>query len=196
MDRTAQVKRKTSETDIKLSLKLGSIEESKIDSSSGFFNHMLTAAGKHGRIFLDIVCKGDNEVDDHHSIEDIGICLGKAFRKALGDKAGINRFGFASIPMDDALCQVSVDLSGRAFYSYNGIELKGNIKEYCEELTPEFLFAFAINAKINLHVNLISGNNRHHIHEAIFKALGVALYKAYSFDNLLGKEILSTKGTI
>lgn len=196
MVRKSEIKRKTSETDIKLSIQISSVEKSKIDTGVPFFDHMLSAMAKHGRMCLNITCKGDTEVDDHHSVEDIGICLGKALKEALGDKAGIARFGFSSIPMDDSLSQVSIDLSGRAFYNYEGVELTGYIGKYNEELTNEFLYALATNAEMNLHVNLITGKNRHHIHESIFKSLGVALYHACSFDKLLGDQVLSTKGTI
>ncbi len=196
MDRKSQIKRKTQETDIVLKLKLDSIEKSIINSGEPFFDHMLNSMSKHGRFFLDLQCIGDNEIDDHHSIEDVGICLGKAFKKALGDIAGCKRFGDAIIPMDDALAMVAIDLSGRPHFRYSGQELQGYIGRFSEELTIECLKSFAFNAGINLHVTLFHGENRHHIHESIFKAFGIALYKACSIDPFLKNEVQSTKGVV
>ncbi|MFC1669985.1 imidazoleglycerol-phosphate dehydratase HisB [Spirochaetota bacterium] len=196
MKRKSKNERTTNETDIKIELELASLEKSVIDSGVPFFDHMLNSMSKHGRFYLNLECNGDVQVDDHHTVEDIGIAFGKAFKKALGNKEGIKRFGDATIPMDDALAMVAVDLSGRAHYKYSGPELKGYIKKYSEELTTEFLRAFAIKGEINLHVVLMHGDNSHHIHESIFKALGVALYKAVSIDPFLNGEVLSTKGMI
>lgn len=196
MSRTGTVKRKTAETDISLVLSLDSNEQSIINSSVPFFDHMLNSMSKHGRFHINLKCNGDNQIDDHHSVEDIGICLGKALKEALGDKAGIKRFGYAAIPMDDALTSVTIDISGRAFYKYTGSDLKGYIKSYSEELTTEFLRSFADNAEITLHVEQKYGSNRHHIHESIFKAVGIALRDACSIDNTLAGTIPSTKGTI
>jgi imidazoleglycerol-phosphate dehydratase len=197
MIRKAAYSRKTKETDIEIAVELavagGAI---KIDSGVPFFDHMLSSFARHGRFAIDLRCKGDTQVDDHHTVEDVGICLGFAIREALGEKKGITRFGDAVIPMDDALAMAAVDLSGRAYFSYSGTELRGYIARYSEELTMEFLNALASNAGMNLHVHVMSGQNRHHIHEAIFKALGLALYKAVAIDPLLGEDILSTKGTI
>jgi imidazoleglycerol-phosphate dehydratase len=196
MERKAIVTRTTKETDISISLELDSVQESNIKSGIPFLDHMLHAVAKHGRIYLELCCKGDYEIDDHHSVEDIGIVLGKALKKALGTKAGIQRFGFSSIPMDDALCQVSLDLSGRPYFVYTGEDLKGYINQYSEELTREFFYAVAVHAEMNLHINLLYGTNRHHIHEALYKAFGVALYRAFSYDDILEGKIPSTKGTI
>ena len=196
MIREAEIRRKTSETDIALKLILCSIEKSRISSGIPFFDHMLSSMARHGRLFIDLQCKGDYEIDGHHTIEDIGICFGKALKRALGDKSGIMRFVDAIIPMDDALTLAAVDLSGRSYFKYKGTDLKGYINGYGEELTREFLCSFASNAEINIHLNVLYGGNRHHIHESIFKAFGVALYKAYSPDHLLGGQIPSTKGTI
>ncbi len=196
MERKSEIKRKTSETDIILKLVLDSFKKSKINSGESFFDHMLNSMSKHGRFFLDLQCKGDYEIDDHHSIEDVGICLGKALKKALGDIAGCRRFGDATIPMDDALAMVAIDLSGRPHFRYSGPELQGYIGRFSEELTLECIKSFAFNAEINLHVTLFHGENRHHIHESIFKALGVALYKAYSRDPFLQDEVQSTKGVV
>jgi len=197
MERTAVIERKTSETDIRLELNLDYADPScEIDTGVPFFDHMMNSMSRHGRFRLMIKCKGDIDVDDHHSVEDIGICLGKAFREALGDKSGIRRFGHAVIPMDDALTLAAVDISGRSFFKYTGSALNGYIKEYSEELTSEFLRTFTDNAGINLHIEQKYGDNRHHIHESIFKALGVALYHSCMIDDSLKGRIPSTKGTI
>lgn len=196
MSRTGNIERKTSETDIRVKLILDSTEPSIIDSGVAFFDHMLYSMSKHGRFHINLTCRGDVHVDDHHSVEDIGICLGKALKEALGDKAGIRRFGNAVIPMDESLSMVTIDISGRAFFKYSGSDLKGTIKSYSEELTSEFLRSFADNAEINLHVEQKYGDNRHHIHESIFKALGVALYNACTIDSAIKGIVPSTKGTI
>lgn len=194
--RKAEIKRKTSETDISIRLVLDSIEKSSISTGVPFFDHMLVAMARHGHFFLDMACGGDYELDDHHTIEDTGICLGRAFKKALGDKAGIARFGHSAVPMDDALAMSVVDLSGRSYFLYTGPELSGYINRYSEELTLEFLRSFASNAEMNLHVMLFYGENRHHIHEAIFKSLAVALGNACAILPGLGGIVPSTKGTI
>jgi imidazoleglycerol-phosphate dehydratase len=194
--RTGFCERTTKETTISVSITIGSPKESVIESGVPFFDHMLASCVKHGLISIDLKCKGDTHIDDHHSVEDIGIVIGKAFADALGDKKGITRFGFASVPMDDALCQVTVDISGRPYFRYEGTKLEGKIKKYDEELTSEFLYAFAVNAGLNLHVNLVYGENRHHIHEAIFKALGLALKSAYAINPFRADEVPSTKGTL
>jgi len=196
MERSAQVSRKTSETDITARLVLESLEESRIQSGVPFLDHMLSAVAKHGRMHIDLVCAGDTEIDDHHSVEDIGIVLGQAFQKAIGDKAGIVRFGSSIIPMDDALTMTAVDISGRPFFEYTGMGLNGYIGKYSEELTCEFFRSFVLNAGINLHVNVLHGKNRHHVHESIFKSVAVSLYRAMVFDDFLQGKILSTKGTI
>ena len=194
--RKGAFERSTKETVISVSIQLGSAGESRIDSGVPFFDHMISSFSKHGMMELVLSCKGDTHIDDHHSVEDIGIVMGKAFALALGDKKGISRFGFASVPMDDSLCQVSVDLSGRPYFRYEGVKLEGKINRYDEELTNEFLYAFATNSGANIHVNLLYGENRHHIHEAIYKALGLALRNAYTIDPMRAGEIPSTKGTL
>jgi imidazoleglycerol-phosphate dehydratase len=196
MNRKSEIKRKTSETDISIKLVLESMEKYEIKSGVPFFDHMLGSMSKHGRFALELQCKGDFEIDAHHSVEDIGICMGKAFKKAFGDLTGVSRFGDASVPMDDSLARVVVDLSGRSFFKYTGQELKGYIGDYDAELTIEFLRAFASNAGINLHVSVLYGENSHHIHEAVFKALGIALYKAAAIDEFLKDNIQSTKGSL
>ena len=196
MKRKGSVTRKTKETDISVDIELESTEVSQINSGVPFFDHMLASMSKHGRFSLSLTCKGDREIDDHHSVEDIGIALGQALKNSLGDKAGITRFGDATIPMDDALTLVAIDLSGRPFYKYTGPELNGSVGNFSEELTDEFLRAFAMNAGVNLHVSVFYGQNKHHVHETIFKALGIALAKAVAHDAALGGQVPSTKGTI
>ncbi|MCU0822935.1 MAG: imidazoleglycerol-phosphate dehydratase HisB [Spirochaetes bacterium] len=196
MERKAEIKRKTRETDITLKLRINCAEKSAIMSGGQFFNHMLNSMARHGRFYLELQCAGDYDVDDHHSIEDIGICMGKAFKKAISDTAGCVRFGDAVIPMDDALAMAAVDLSGRPYFRYTGPELRGRIGNFSEEMTIEFLKSFAHNADINLHVTVFHGENRHHIHEAIFKALGIALFKASVIDPELKSEVPSTKGVL
>lgn len=196
MIRKAAIKRKTSETNIALKMILDSTENLVINSGEPFFDHMLNSMSRHGRFSIDLQCRGDYAVDAHHSIEDIGICMGKALKKALGDMAGVNRFGEAVIPMDDALTMVAVDLSGRSFFKYTGVELNGSLGTFSEELTLEFLRSFSSNAKINLHVMVFYGESRHHIHESIYKALGRALFQACSIDPFLKKEVQSTKGLL
>ena len=188
--------RKTGETEVSVELVLDSVKKSEINSGVPFFDHMLESMSKHGSVRMKLTCAGDRAVDDHHSVEDIGISLGQALKQALGDKTGISRFGHVTIPMDDALTLVAIDLSGRPYYKYTGPELTGSVGAFNEELTDEFLRALAMNAGINLHVKVFYGQNRHHVHETIFKALGIALYMAVSKDESLRGEVLSTKGTI
>jgi len=196
MERKGSVARKTKETDISVELLLDSIKKSDINSGIPFFDHMLVSMSKHGRFRLRLSCSGDRNVDDHHSVEDIGIAFGLALKQAMGEKSGITRFSDVTIPMDDALTMVAIDLSGRPYYKYTGPELDGTIAAYEEELTDEFLRAFAMNAGINLHVTVLYGQNKHHVHETIFKALGIALYKAAAQDEMLKGEVPSTKGII
>jgi len=196
MERISVIERKTTETDIRVEINLDKTGQSDIETGIPFFDHMLNSMMRHGRFVASVKCRGDIEIDDHHTVEDIGICLGKAFKEALGTKSGIRRFGSVIIPMDDALTLVSVDLSGRSYFKYSGTELKGYIKEYSEELTLEFLRSFSDNAQINLHVEQKYGDNRHHIHESIFKSLGVALYQGCIIDASLEGNIPSTKGSI
>ncbi|MGQ9843747.1 MAG: imidazoleglycerol-phosphate dehydratase HisB [Spirochaetota bacterium] len=194
MERSAHIERKTKETDITVKLLLDSIQPSTIQTGIGFFNHMLTLFAAHGRMNIQLNAKGDLEVDDHHTIEDTGICLGKAFQKALGDKQGIIRFGHAIVPMDEACSSVIVDISGRGYFVYRGEKLRGVIQTYSEELTLEFFKAFAHNAQVTMHIQQLYGDNKHHIHESIFKAAGIALYRAYTISNSTG--IPSTKGIL
>jgi imidazoleglycerol-phosphate dehydratase len=194
MKRESSVERKTKETDIKINLKLDLIKDSNVDSGIPFLDHMLKSMSRHGRFYLDLKCLGDTIIDDHHSAEDIGITLGTAFKKALGVKSGINRFGDINIPMDETLTLIAIDLSGRSFFKYEGISLNGYVGKYSEELTIEFLKSFAGNLGCNLHVKVFHGENKHHIHESIFKGLGIALYKATMFDEMLDGKLLTEKG--
>lgn len=193
--RTAAVERKTAETSIKLVLNLDGSGKGIIDSGIGFFDHMLNLMTVHGLMDLTLACDGDLEVDGHHSVEDIGIALGQAFRQAIGDKAGICRYGTFYLPMDETLALVSLDISGRPFLVYDGGGMAPMIGGFDTELTEEFLRAFAFNAGITLHVKVLYGTNSHHKVEAIFKALGHALRIAVENDSRVD-GIPSTKGTL
>ena len=193
--RTAAVERKTAETSIKLVLNLDGSGKGIIDSGIGFFDHMLNLMTVHGLMDLTLACDGDLEVDGHHSVEDIGIALGQAFRQAIGDKAGICRYGTFYLPMDETLALVSLDISARPFLVYDGGGMAPMIGGFDTELTEEFLRAFAFNAGITLHVKVLYGTNSHHKVEAIFKALGHALRIAVENDPRVD-GIPSTKGTL
>ena len=193
--RTSEKKRETKETSISLSINIDGKGEAKIDSGIGFFDHMLTLFSKHGGFDITLSCSGDTEVDFHHSAEDIGICLGKAFREALGDCRGIKRYGSVILPMDEALAFVAVDISGRPYLVYEGGEMAPTVGDYDTELTEEFLRAFAFNAGLTLHTRVLYGNNTHHKIEALFKALGHALAIAVRKDGSV-KGVLSTKGVL
>lgn len=193
---SAEITRKTGETDIKLSLNLNGTGTSRIDSGCGFLNHMLTLFAKHARFDLDLTCRGDVEVDYHHSVEDIGICLGQAFREAIGNGAGICRYGSMLLPMDEALILCAVDISGRACLVYNAEIPTEKVGDFDTELVEEFLNAFVRQAAITLHVKQLDGKNSHHIIEAIFKAMGRALAEAATVDASRAGEIPSTKGVL
>lgn len=191
--REASLIRKTKETDIELSLSLDGNGQGEIETGIGFFDHMLTLFARHGCFDLDIHCDGDLFVDAHHSIEDIGIVLGKAIKEALGDKNGIRRYGSALIPMDETLSEVALDLSGRSYLVFNAAFTAERIGEFPTEMAEEFFRAVADQADMTLHINLRYGKNNHHIAESIFKAFGHALKDAVSLD---GDGILSTKGVL
>ena len=193
--RTAAVERKTAETAIKLVLNLDGNGKGVIDSGIGFFDHMLNLFAAHGLFDLKLECRGDIEVDGHHSVEDIGIALGDAFREAIGDKRGITRYGTFYLPMDEALAFVSLDISGRPFLVYEGGSMAPMIGGYDTELTEEFLRAFAMHAGITLHVRILYGTNSHHKVEGIFKALGHALRIAVARDARV-TGVPSTKGVL
>lgn len=193
--RTATLERKTAETAVKLVLNLDGKGKGVIDSGIGFFDHMLNLLTAHGLFDLTLVCDGDLEVDGHHSVEDIGIALGQAFKQAIGDKKGIRRYGTFYLPMDEALAFVSLDISGRSYLVYDGGEMAPMIGGYDTELTEEFLRAFAFNAGITLHVKVLYGTNSHHKVEAVFKGLGHALRLALEDDPRV-EGIPSTKGSL
>lgn len=194
--RKSEMIRKTAETDIKLSLDLDGSGKSEISSGCGFLDHMLTLFAKHGRFDLTVDCKGDTEVDYHHSAEDIGICLGKAFSEALGDCAGIKRYGDIILPMDEALVMCALDICGRDTLVARLEIPSQKVGDFDTELVEEFLAAFVRSAKISLHVRQLEGRNSHHIIEAVFKALGRTLGEAVAIDPAREGEIPSTKGSI
>ena len=194
--RTAEISRDTKETKIKLKLSLDGSGNSDIDTGIGFMDHMLTLFAKHGRFDLTVRCDGDTYVDDHHSAEDIGICLGKAFREALADKKGICRYGDIILPMDEALILAAVDISGRSYLGY-ALEIPTEkVGSFDTELVEEFFIAFTSNAGIDLHLKQLAGRNSHHIIEGAFKAAGRALRKAVSIDKEAADEVPSTKGLL
>lgn len=194
--RRANIKRKTTETNIKIGINLDGSGKAKIKSPIGFLNHMLNLFAKHGVFDLELDAKGDTEIDIHHTNEDIAITLGMCLKEALGKKFSIRRFGFASVPMDDSLVEVSLDLCGRPYFKLTN-PLKHTSKEsgYGLNYLKQFLYAFVNNAGITLHVEIISGEDLHHIIEATFKALARALKEAVSVDSKL-KTIPSTKGIL
>jgi imidazoleglycerol-phosphate dehydratase len=191
--RTAAIHRQTKETDIACELNLDGIGKYEIDTGIGFLDHMLTHLSKHGEIDLTIKAKGDLNVDAHHTVEDIAICLGECLLEALGDKIGISRYGYSSVPMEDALANVSVDLSGRPNCVYNVEYRTDKIGDFDVECLEEMLRSFSNTGKFNLHVNVPYGTNSHHIAEAIFKGLGKALAQAVK---IVGADIPSTKGQL
>lgn len=194
--RKSKIVRKTGETDIKLSITLDGEGNSKISSGCGFVDHMLTLFAKHARFDLALECVGDTYVDYHHSVEDIGICLGRAFSEALGDCAGIARYGDIILPMDEALIMCAVDICGRDTLVTRLDIPAQKVGDFDTELVEEFLAAFTRSAKISLHIRQLEGKNSHHIIEGVFKALGRTLAKAVAIDSSRAGEIPSTKGTI
>lgn len=195
MTRIAKADRQTSETNISVDLNLDGSGNKKISTEIGFFDHMLNLWSKHGNFDLELYAQGDLCVDLHHTVEDVGICLGKVVNEALGDKAGINRYGHAFVPMDEALALVVVDFSGRGHLEMDVNLPTEKVGEFDTELLEEFLRALALNGQFTLHVRLISGRNTHHIIEAIFKALGRAMRMAAAKDELV-TGVPSTKGIL
>ena len=194
--RYAEIIRKTAETDIALQLNLDGKGIAQIDSGCGFLDHMLTLLARHGRFDLSVTCKGDTYVDDHHTVEDIGIALGEAFAKALGDKKGVIRYGDTALPMDETLILSAVDLSGRAYLGY-ALEITAEkVGTFDTELCEEFWRAFARDAGITLHLRQLAGKNSHHIIEGAFKSVARSLRTAVSIDPDFAGDIPSTKGTI
>ncbi len=194
--RNAEIKRKTAETDIMLKLSLNGSGRSNCDTGCGFLNHMLTLFAKHGRFDLDVFCKGDTDVDDHHTVEDIAICLGKAFAAALDDKKGIVRYGNTLLPMDEALILTAVDISGRGGCFY-ALEIPTEkVGTFDTELCREFWYAFSQNAGVTLHIRQLAGINSHHIIEGAFKSAARSLKDAVAIDEKYADEIPSTKGSL
>ena len=194
--RTAEIARKTAETDIRLTLNLDGTGISSIATGCGFMDHMLTLFARHGRFDLTVSCQGDTYVDDHHTVEDIGICLGDAFAAALGDKRGITRYGSMTLPMDESLILTAVDLSGRGMLCY-GLDIPTEkVGAFDTELVEEFFLAFTRESNITLHLRQLDGTNSHHIIEGAFKAFGRALAKAVTIEERFKDEIPSTKGVL
>ena len=194
--RTSEIIRKTAETDISLTLNLDGTGNSTVATGCGFLDHMLTLFARHGRFDLAISCKGDTYVDDHHTVEDTGIALGKAFEQALGDKRGIIRYGSQILPMDESLILSAVDISGR---SYLGFELDiptQKVGTFDTELVEEFWLGFVRNANLTLHIRQLAGTNSHHIIEGTFKSVGRSLRQAVAIDPVFADEIPSTKGVL
>ena len=194
--RTAEIRRKTAETDIQLDLNIDGSGKSEISTGVGFLDHMLTLFSRHGRFDLNLVCKGDVDVDDHHSVEDIGICLGKAFAEAAGDMRGIKRYGSMILPMDETLILCAVDISERSYLNI-GLDIPTEKVGTCDtELEEEFVQAFVRNFPITLHIKQLEGKNSHHIIEGTFKAFGRAMKNAIEKDIKYADEIPSTKGVL
>ncbi|MBN2579000.1 MAG: imidazoleglycerol-phosphate dehydratase HisB [Pirellulales bacterium] len=195
MVRSAKIHRKTTETDVQVTLTLDGSGKGEIGSGVGFFDHMLTLLAKHAGWDLTVQAAGDLDVDQHHTVEDVGICLGQAVRQALGEKAGIRRYGHFALPMEEALVSTAVDLGGRAFFVFQAEFPSPKIGEFDSELVADFWQAFSVNAACNLHVRLHYGRNSHHIAEAIFKATARALRNAVEIDPRQ-PDIPSTKGSL
>ena len=196
MKRSARVERATSETSIRVGLDLDGRGFTKINTGVGFFDHMLEQVGKHSGFDLEVEADGDLQVDSHHTVEDVGIALGQALKEALGEKGGIRRYGAGLVPMEEALAQVAVDISGRPHLSFDVDVPAERIGNYDPDLTEEFFNAFCREGGLTMHVRLITGRNSHHIVEAVFKALARALDDATSIDPRRGGDVPSTKGTL
>ena len=194
--RTAQIKRDTAETQVSLSLNLDGTGKSNIETGCGFLDHMLTLFARHGRIDLEVKAVGDTYVDDHHTVEDIGIVLGDAVKKALGDKRGITRYGDSVTPMDETLILTAIDISGRGMLCYCLDIPSQKVGTFDTELTKEFFDAFARNASLTLHIRQLAGENSHHIIEGAFKSVARSLRKAVAIDPECANEVPSTKGVL
>lgn len=193
--RKSKVSRKTGETDISLTFAIDGEGDVNIQSDVPFMNHMLDLFAKHGQFNLDVKAQGDVEIDDHHTVEDIGICLGQAFQQALGNKTGIKRYASVYVPMDEALAQVIIDVSNRPHFEYRADYPSRQVGSFSTELVQEFLWKFALEARVTLHVIVHYGHNTHHMIEAVFKALGRALDEATSIDPRV-TGVPSTKGVL
>lgn len=194
--RISEIKRKTAETDIQLTLNLDGTGKSEINSGCGFLDHMLTLFAKHGRFDLNLTCNGDTQVDDHHTVEDIGIALGNAFSEALSDKRGIVRYGNMILPMDEALILSAVDISGRSYLGYDLKIPSQKVGTFDTELVEEFWLGFTRCSKITLHIKQFCGTNSHHIIEGAFKSVAHSLCDAVAIDPKFKDEIPSTKGVL
>lgn len=195
--RTSEIHRKTGETDIRLKLNLDGSGKASIHTGIGFFDHMMDAFTRHGLFDVDLTVKGDLHVDGHHSVEDTGIVLGEAIRKAVGDKSGIRRYGYFVLPMDEALVICAVDLCGRPYFVMDGADFTGvpMVGDFDTQLVREFFYSVSYSAAMNLHFRILSGTNAHHIIEAMFKCFSKALDMATSYDSRI-TDVLSTKGTL
>jgi imidazoleglycerol-phosphate dehydratase len=196
MDRTADITRQTKETKVRVAINLDGTGKTSAQTGVGFFDHMLDLLGRHSLVDLDVHAEGDLQVDAHHTVEDVGIVIGQCIEKAVGDKRGIYRYGWAIVPMDESLAQVAVDLSGRPAFVFNVKFSGGTIGQFPVELVEEFWKSVAVNAKMNLHVTVPYGTNNHHISEAIFKAAAKALRQAVSIDPRNADAVPSTKGML
>ena len=194
--RTAEINRKTNETDIKLTLNIDGTGKGEIATGCGFLDHMLTLFARHGGFDLTVSCKGDTYVDYHHTVEDIGIALGDAFKSALGDMRGITRYGSFILPMDESLIMTAVDISGRAHLSYDLTIPAQKVGDFDTELTEEFYLGFVRHAAVTLHIKQLSGTNSHHIIEGAFKSVARSLAAAVKIDQNRRDEIPSTKGVL
>ena len=194
--RQAEISRKTGETDIRVALELDGTGKSSVDTGVGFLDHMLTLFARHGRFDLGVSCKGDTYVDDHHSVEDIGIALGKAFEQALGDKKGVTRYGSTILPMDESLILSAADLSGRGLLVYDLTIPAEKVGTFDTELTEEFFRALAHNAGMTLHIRQLAGGNSHHIIEGAFKSVARSMRTAVSVDPAFADAVPSTKGVL
>lgn len=195
-DRIAYIERKTNETDIKLELHIDGSGITKIDTGIGFFDHMLNSFARHGFFDLKVLVKGDLYVDSHHTIEDTGIVLGEAIKKALGDKKGICRYGQRLLPMDESLILCAVDLSGRPYFNYDMQLTTDQVGYFDTEMVKEFFYAVSYAAGMNLHIKQLDGSNNHHMIEAAFKAFAKALDEATQYDPRMKDKVLSTKGSL
>lgn len=195
MSRQAEITRTTKETDIRVALNLDGTGISTVNTGLPFLDHMLDLFARHGLFDLEVYCKGDLHIDDHHSVEDIAICLGQAFLKALGDKLGIVRYGAAYVPMDETLARAVVDLSGRSYLVYHVKNTRSKIGNFSTELVEHFWHSFAEHCKCNLHIEVLYGRNQHHIIEAVFKATTKALSQAVRLDERI-QGVMSTKGRL
>ncbi|MBR2617321.1 MAG: imidazoleglycerol-phosphate dehydratase HisB [Clostridia bacterium] len=194
--RNFEIKRKTNETDIKLALELDGQGEYSVSTGCAFLDHMLCLFARHGKFNLTVECNGDTDIDFHHTTEDIGICLGLAFKEALGDKKGIRRYGSSILPMDEALSMTAVDFSGRSFFKCDLNIKAAKVGDFDTELAHEFFQAFASNAGATLHVKQLAGENAHHVLECVFKGVAVAVRQAVEIDPRFANEIPSTKGVL